>query len=63
MRDKTAPSQLLSIILTIKYTYKANGYLKMYLIHGRQIKPLLAFQKLSMPNLKTLSLWLQAAQR
>lgn len=45
MRDKIVPSQLLSITLTIKYTYKANGYLKMYLIHGRQIKPLLAFQR------------------
>lgn len=45
MRDKTVFSQLLRIILTVKYTYKANGYLKMYLIHGRQIKPLLAFQR------------------
>lgn len=34
MRHKTVPSQLLSIILAIKYTYKANGYLKMYLTHA-----------------------------
>ena len=45
MRDKTVPSQLLGITLTIKYTYKANGYLKMYLIHSRQIKPLLDLQR------------------
>lgn len=62
MRDKTVPSQLVSIILTIKYTYKANGYLKMYLIR-RQVRPLLASQRGSVPSLKTLSLWLQAAQR
>lgn len=52
---KNSSYQLLSITLTIKYTFKANGYLKMYLIHGRQIKPLLAFQRWWMPNLKTLS--------
>lgn len=56
MRDKTVPSQLVSIILTIKYTYKANGYLKMYLIHGGQIKPLLALQRGWTPNLRTSSL-------
>ena len=44
MRHKTVPSQFLTIILTIKYTCKANGYLKMYLSHGRQIKPLLPLE-------------------
>lgn len=62
MSHKTVLSQLLCIILTLKYTYKANGYLKMYLLHGKQIKHCF-LSEATLTHLKTLPLWLQNAHR